>query len=115
MCRANAPRASGRAERTMGSRARPAMDSRQVEDEDLGGVAPDDLDPAGLVERRRVARAERLAVHLNGAFRHLNPGVTTGRDLERGLLASREEPGIQIRVLVDRHRPVPAVAGSDEA
>src|SRR5262245_58139999 len=87
---------------------------RQVEEKNFCAFA------GGEVERARiglqsVAGSDTLAIHRNGAARHMDVRFATGLQFSASVLGAVEEPGVDASILVDAHRAIGAVGGGDEA
>src|SRR5262245_41146169 len=77
----------------------------QIEQENLGIVGGCHDSQQGLtVHRGAIARPQRLAVHVDGAARHLQPGAAARPQRVRGLIARVEERRVEVGVLVDDNR-----------
>src|SRR3954471_2288511 len=88
--------------------------SGEIEQQHFGALALFE-DDRGRVGLERVARFQRRAINRDLAARDVNVGAPTFRERMRGALCAVEEPRIQARVLVDRHRAVGTVRGRNQA
>src|SRR5229473_7506160 len=86
--------------------------SHEIENEYFGVAA---LLDANLVVRppylHRVARSQRLPVHLRFAADHVHIDAPPGFRFESDRLGAVDEGGVEVRVLVDAYRPLAPVAG----
>ena len=83
--------------------------ARQIEHEDLRGLAFAQYQGGGLGERDRVARLQRNFIRLDGAPRDLHIESARGLYVELRSLVAVEEARVDARVLMNEQRAVGAI------